>query len=321
MSSYQYNKSINPSQLSDEIQKSQITISLDHVETVGNNVTILFKSNLSLEEIIILDGLVNSHIPLENVDQALLVKLDNVTPLEKALKVQLSPLEGSNPALFSPNLCDKTTWYQDSIKVVDEILTSEDNIKFSSINKFWVNLVSGLVPYEDRLTVSNNYKVIVLVNGIAISSGFSIDYKDGSISFESQKSGVISVTYWYATSFTYKIAPISGKILRLYGTQIKATKNIVWPNNQSITFQVYVSGFPYGEVTTYKNKTNMYITASEVMSYNDGINDCNILQYKYPTAKDLDYKVGSEIRIKLTNDEPLGGSYAFISADAISVNV
>lgn len=61
---YEYEKFCHAAQLQEEIDTSSITKELDSIQTSGNLTIITFLSNLSNEEKITLDTLVNNHIPV-----------------------------------------------------------------------------------------------------------------------------------------------------------------------------------------------------------------------------------------------------------------
>lgn len=322
---YQYTmEAVCIGRLKQEVEQSTITIALenDPISALGTTVTIRFKAPLSDSELSVLDLIIENHTGEDLPAVATEVQLKDITPtnLEKALKVQTTPLEGSYTRLFSPNLCDKTTWHNDSTKITQETLTTENNLTFSSVHPFWIDLVSGKIPYEDRLTAGGIYKVIVYVNGVVTTQGFSVDYINGKITFTVEQTGTVTATYWYAESFTWRIIPAAGKVLRIKGTKVKYIDNISWNDGQFITFQAYLNGSPFGSVTVYKNEDDMIRTADTVNNFTSKGRDWMELIFDYPTTKDLDADSGFEIRIMLINsNNQLGGTFAQVSADCISI--
>ena len=64
MVTYNYTKTVNASQLQEEVTKSNIVVSLDHIGTLGELVTLFFKMALSNTDKLVLDSVVARHIPL-----------------------------------------------------------------------------------------------------------------------------------------------------------------------------------------------------------------------------------------------------------------
>jgi hypothetical protein len=60
---YTFTKTVRADQLQEEIQRSSIVTAIDHIETVGDNVDIYFKAELSVDDQNLLSSLVNSHNP------------------------------------------------------------------------------------------------------------------------------------------------------------------------------------------------------------------------------------------------------------------
>lgn len=60
---YSFTKQVDVDRLTFEIQQSLITISLDHITTLGTEVDIYFKSELSSDEAVILAQIISNHVP------------------------------------------------------------------------------------------------------------------------------------------------------------------------------------------------------------------------------------------------------------------
>jgi hypothetical protein len=85
MTSYQYTKEINSDRLTLEIQQSAIITAVDHIETLGNEVTVIFKADLSNDDKTILDGIILVHIntPLAELPQLVNVANSITTQFER----------------------------------------------------------------------------------------------------------------------------------------------------------------------------------------------------------------------------------------------
>ena len=88
-------------------------------------------------------------------------------------------MSGEKYNIYSHNWCDKTTWYQESTKVTEEVLSdSGDSLTFNSSNTFWIDLTHGRQTNENYIideTGDNSYIPIILINDVPQTSGFSIN--------------------------------------------------------------------------------------------------------------------------------------------------
>ena len=74
---------------------------------------------------------------------------------------------GEKAWLFSPDFCDKTTWFADSVAVVDEAVGTGDGATtvFNLDHAHVIDLYHGNVSDEKSLTA--DYPVTVTVDGVA----------------------------------------------------------------------------------------------------------------------------------------------------------
>lgn len=112
--------------------------------------------------------------------------------------VALAPREGSEVIYATHNLCDMTSWYVESERVVDAALTESNGI-WSSGDTHWIDMVHGKV-FDERALIKDQmadnpgsphgYGVVVKVDGVektlrdpfATSGGdYTVDYVSGSV--------------------------------------------------------------------------------------------------------------------------------------------
>lgn len=154
--------------------------------------------------------------------------------------VVVEPRVDTKYNVFSHNWCDKCSWYQESVKVTDEVLSDSGNgLTFNSAHDFWIDMTHGRVTDEDRLVsvagAGSNWIPAIKVNNIEQSSGYTIDYESGDVTFDSSQSGnTVKATYWYAGSGNFTLSAPAGKIIQLLRIEIQFSKNIVI--NDTITF-------------------------------------------------------------------------------------
>jgi hypothetical protein len=248
-----------------------------------------------------------------------LVKLEgvNVCCTERALKTTPTKLEGSSSLLVSHNFCDKTTWWQKSIRVIEEVLSPDQAyLIYTSTNSYWIDLVSGKVPYEDRY--ASNYRAIVYVDNIEITTGFVINYQNGSIIFNQSQAGkVIKATYSYENSSTWT----SGKILKLLGTEVKFTSDASL--DSGLDFVVTINNYQVSKVT-YKNLENLLICSrgkiGRITGFGTLTTDLISIDYDYVTSKELRYSQAAAIEISIVDHQPLPGTLGFVTAYIISID-
>ena len=328
---YQYTKTpVACDRLTLEIQSNaSITKALDYITFLSTNqLNIYFKETLPEEQITALTTLVTNHtgepLPENIVSNVTLYSVDKTSSAEKALKVADTKLEGSSTMFCSPNFCDKTTWYEGSTRITSETLTTSDNLTFSSIHTYWVDLCHGKIPYEDRIDSTGNlYKAHIFIDDVETTSGYTIDYINGTIVFESSQEGkTIKATYNYAGAMQWTITPSSGKILKLIGTEIKFTKDCVL-NGNKISFQPCVSGQAYGQPTIYKNMEDIVkccMGQGWIVPSFDSINkDIICLPFDYVTSKDLKASQAASIKITLSSTTQVTGTFATCIGYCISI--
>jgi len=323
MTTYSYTKYIDDDRLALEIRNSGITIALDSVIITGEEtVDVIFKADLPAPDLSILDILIAEHInqPITVRDSVDLANVDITSNAERAIKMAPTKLEGSSTLLVSHDFCDDTTWYTDSIKI-SETLSSSDTLTFKGTEEVWIDLEHGKVPHEDKF--SANYKPIVRVNGVVATSGYSIDYKKGEVTFEVAKTGTVTAEYNYANGSMWSIVPYESKILKILGTTIKFTSDVAIGAGQSINLQLFVSGVPYGEIVKYKNVKDLIkcsmSSPSSMKGFGDVAGEVNFLPFDYITSKDLKSEMFMEIRIWLSDHQVCVGEFGVVTANCLSL--
>jgi hypothetical protein len=261
---------------------------------------------------------------IQNAEQNIVLSnVDKTSNAQKALLVSPTVQEGSSTILVSHDFCDKTTWYTDSVRVsTAETLTTSDYLIYSSLNTHWIDLSHGKVPYEHR--ISATYAPIIYVDDVVTTTGFTINYAAGTITFDSSQEGkVISAKYSYATTSIWKIKPETGKILKLIGTIVKFADDCTIGENQYINFQLYVGGYAYGSPTIYKNIADFIKCATgnpnTVKGFGEIEHDIMWIPFSYVTSKDLKSSQLAEIRIKISDDIPMTGEWGVVCAECISL--
>lgn len=147
---YNYNKTINVSQLESEIRESSITIALESVTSLDSDVTITFKANLSTQEEDTLDILVDDHVPVSDVNEPTLVDLNIPKDVDGALLVRSrafanadgfrfrgASFSGTATAMTTTNLDYKITEerYINGGRLLVSNIGDDDKITFQVVDK------------------------------------------------------------------------------------------------------------------------------------------------------------------------------------------
>lgn len=311
---YQYTKdSFNKSQLEDEIRASQITIALDGIQAEDNLLTIVFKLILSDAEKLILDGLVSSHIKQVNYGEVVTPLTSNNIP-----KVAVYDSEGVGESIASHDFSNKSTWYQGSIRVVDELITIVNN-KYSFQNIDIIDCKHGHITFEDELL--DAYGLFVYDNGVLLieDKDYQCDHSKGKIYFNEGYTplGQIKASYSYATNSHFDINIPEGEVsLKIRDSEIQFTSDITM---KPMVFEIMITHPEFGLMPifskTYKNIKDLINIArggkGSIPRIDGFKHEVIVLPVKY--AKTIILTQGAFLRVKTINDEIIDGEYATIT--------
>jgi len=247
------------------------------------------------------------------------------SPATNRLEVQILKPEGSSATKVSYDWTDKTTWYQNSIVVTGETMTdSGDGLTFNSLNDSWIDLTHGNL--YDEYNLSDKKEPKIYDNAVEITTGFSIDYSSGNVTFDSAPSGSVTCDYWYANSSLWTLIPDSGKVLFIEHAELNFSKDIMVQNY--INFEIWVYN-PYDlpnkilhQKFQYKNIKDLINAANLGQGFIPAVaglsQDVIIFPFNYGTVKPLQSSLGAELRISMENDESMIGEWATATFYVIS---
>lgn len=262
------------------------------------------------------------------------------------IRVAIEKSDATAIDVYTQNWTDKTTWYYDSARIVDEVATdSGDQITYNLANNYIIDTYHGKITQEDTLLDSggNSYRVEVKVNDVVkteqdphLGTGgdYTIDYDNGDVIFNSALSGgdVVKVTYHYAQTSLFKIVPDTGKTLTIEIAEVQFSADIVVTD--SVLFETWglvdvfapqlMPGIPSGtqikiKTFTYKTMNDYHNAAFKSYPQYPALGGNNWRGQQQPTTVfDWDYQrgltlhdaYGMEVRILLEHDVPFGGTYA-----------
>lgn len=311
------NQMVDSGSLKNEIQSSSIIISIDSINTEDGYTIIIFKDALSSEDEITLNNLVSNH---SGTSPEIPLTITSSKVNSEGIPLYTNqPRVGDEVIYASNNFCDKSTWYNGSIRVENEVLTNVDNYQFTSLNSYWIDMISGRVLDDDGVVSEqielnpenpHGYKVIIKIDGVEKiarepfeSSGgdYEIFFEDGYIKFFEEVTGTITASYSYASSSIFILAPLPGKILSIEGAEADFSSDVTY--NDTIFYTVYgyvdvfapeyldTNGGPYPSGTKIPLKTEKYKRYVQILREAVGA---------YPT---LDANCSSEEHKLLSNKE------------------
>lgn len=331
------NHVVDPDKLHNEVVESAIVIAIDHVSVAGDVCSVAMKDALSQGDETILDGIVAVHDGEPLPDPGLPVSVSNEElAVGMVGKVVTDLTSDSRLDLFSINLCDKCSWYPDSVAVVDEVLTPDGTYEtYSSAHTHWIDLYHGRVSDEDDIVAQ--YPIVVKVNDVAklmdtplkglADKDFSINPVSGTITFHTPLSSgdVVKASYKYATTSGWTITPTSGKKLELLAAECQLSEDI--DMKDTIQYQVFVGPYPvktkkYKRVVDFINESNG--AYPEVPAFGGATRGIShpifIFPWLYKAKTTLLSSIGMKIKVSLANHTPCEGEHAVVTFYCLSVN-
>jgi hypothetical protein len=301
---YDYLKVINPTQLSEEIRKSSIVTALSYISTEGENVQIYFKSTLSQSDEDILDNLIANHLPAS--DYTAPINKENIPIFEPSLR---RGREGTETfTIVSHDFSDRTTWYQNSVQATNQTLSlvSGNTYQAPVGQRHWIDINNSkltldhnkVLEKDGSLSAISLREVKVYSNGTLVnSSEYSVDFENGSVSFNSPQVGSISADFWHNDGVSssnladFIIKPQAGYSLRIQHVEIQVSKNIAF--NDTIIFETWAGANleNYGNFNSSIFDLGYGISRAYYRSIKDLINWCNNSYPVIPAAGELQYDV------------------------------
>lgn len=266
-------------------------------------------------------------------------KLDNKTPDSNIPKVAIYKAQGDSEIKVSHDFTDKTTWYQESVKVMNEVLVVESGKIYTSSKTYWIDGNHGKIYMEDDITSDGTpmvyggvpkYLAIIKNNGsdLVMGQDYEIDYVTGKVTLDASytPSGDVTATFYYATTSMFTVIPEMGKMLNLQKSELQFTDDLVM--NTPVNFDIYVYNpmdlpnkilykrTKYKNIKDIINAANLgqgYIPAVDVMT-----RPVLVFPFDYATEKTLRSSQGAELRISLVNDVPFTGEWGTVTLYVMS---
>jgi hypothetical protein len=251
------------------------------------------------------------------------VVLDEAKTSAGMQKVAIYEPEGDASTVVSHNFADPCSWYQGAVQVVAGALTNTTGNTYADPQgkTNWIDLEHGRLYNEDTIMSRSNdcYKVRVYVDGVLQTTGITIDYVAGTVTFASPVTGVVTASYWYSDKSYYGIRPTIGKTLAIKATEIQFSTNTII--NCPFVFEPWFVGHPTygtmpvpGQRIAYKNARDFISAANQgqgiVQKWGELTQDVMVFPFLYARPKAIRYSDCIEIRIYTKDHLPVGGEYA-----------
>jgi hypothetical protein len=336
---------INIGNLSDEIQNSAIVTALERIDKNVDAVDIVFKDSLSSGDRTILDndatgpsgGLIATHddTASPSPDQ---VAISNVAfTSTEHMKVEVAPREGTGTNFYTPNMCDKTSWFEGATAVTEFELTDSGDLTTWNTNGThdgpWIDLTHGKIFKEDKLSTTT--PALLCKVEVSTDTGttwvektedtfndadedYTVDYKNGTVTFNTALNSGDKVRASFskpAATMNFTISPPSGKVLRLehVETQISTDAGItcnvqyeVWAYNPyDLPNKICVSKSVYKTMNDFLvESTGVYPIFPKLDVNNPrGIKeDIIVVPFNYTASRDIKSSQGVEIRVTLPKE-------------------
>lgn len=245
--------------------------------------------------------------------------------------------------------CDKTTWYTDAVRVVNEQPAAVvAGTSYQLAHTHIIDTYHGKLVQEDFLLDSsgNSYRISVTVDGVPKTEvdphtgvgDYLVEYTLGTIYFTPAISVLadVRVTYHYATSSSFYIKPEAGYILSIDVVEAQFSDNTLLTDTTFFQLQGLVDvfapqlmpGIPSGTFISVGNplvyKTFKDYVCDAIKSYPShpayGVGNWrssnrpyHIFCWDYITSTKLKSSYGMRIKIKLEHDVPFSGDSAAVT--------
>lgn len=247
--------------------------------------------------------------------------LEKKSPLTGRPEVIIVESEGDGETLPSHNFMDKTTWYQESIRVTAETPSLDTGKTYSLAHLWIIDTTHGKITFEDDL-VGFDFKAYDGSTELTIETQYTVDYTLGKIILDTSYTlnGALTVDYSYAGNSTFTIKPITGQILSIKDAEIQFTKDLVmkpmtfeiWaydpndlPNKKAVFSRKYKS---IKDIINIARQGKGSIPAIDVFTQ-----DILVFPFAYDRKIALEDSKGMELRVRTDNDLEMGGEYGTIT--------
>lgn len=216
-----------------------------------------------------------------------------VTTADGVQVVEITPItqgygDIDSAVVISHDFGDRSTWYQKSVQVVNEVLSDSGNgLKFLSVNPNWIDIHSlrltadhnSLWDRDGSLSPHSKWEVVVKVDDVVQVSGYEVDHVSGFIEFDDDHSGdEIKVSYSHSNGVDnpseWLLVPPVGKKLIVEHVEMQFSKNIEFQSELWLEVWAGASVSGYGDFNEDLYAAGYGQIRTMVKSLRDVINIC-----------------------------------------------
>lgn len=299
----------------------EYTISDEKRIAIANNDGILTKiseAKLQVGNGSVYFSSVNDQINLLKANLPASVDLTQKTASKGIPKVAVVKPDGDDfISVVSHEFTTKTSWYGQSTRVTSETLTGSGTGPYSAVNDYWIDMTSGNIVDED--TIGTPYLVKIYDDGVEQTSGFSIDYELGEVTFDSAPTGPVTADYSYAGESTWTLKPDTGKVINIKHAELDFT---IDSDLHKVHFEIWAYNpldLPNKVMVnrrTYKNIKDVVKIANEIQVIDaiGGIGQKLVRAvFDYAEIIELKDSQGLELRVKIDDDVPFTGTFSSVT--------
>lgn len=142
--------------------------------------------------------------------------------------------------VYTHDWTDPTTWYQNSVKVTEETLTSQDQLVFPLAHDKVIDCCHGKITGEDDGLVDaegNSYRIAITVDDeikeeqdphTGSGGDYTVNYSTGVVTFLDSvpNESTVKATYYYSTDSVFTIKPQSGKCISIESAEAQFSSDV-----------------------------------------------------------------------------------------------
>ena len=249
----------------------------------------------------------------------------SIPPKDKAKnpvgRVQVQKTQETTYSRATHDYCNKTTWYSDSVRVTDEVLTLDSGTTYNCLNSKFIDVVNGVINRQD---LHQEYAIEVKIDDVVQTSGYTIDHQNAQVTFDTAPGGVVKCSYSYPTTSNWRLPAPAGKLLVIEHSEVQFTTDVqvtsplkfeVWVDNPYFA----VSGHPLEGIPRIPGETVQYNSIRDIINESNlgfqvptmpGIGQPLIIfPFNYVGEKVMDSSMNAELIISCVNDVELPGTY------------
>lgn len=317
-----------------------------------NELDITCVNALSSGDQTILAAVVATNKDVEFTEPVSTVQLTSSETSDKFLRVVQEPREGDGLNFYSPNFCDRTTWYEGGTLVTEFAMTdSGDHTTYNTAGThlYWTDMKHGKMMLEDALVILNpNLAVLVEVSTDSGSTwtpktentwgdtdgDYTVNYPNGTVTFnDALDSGdMVRATFTKSPNrLCWTVAPAAGQRLKLIYAELQFTTDAVM--HCAVTYETWVYN-PYDLPNKVKIAELKYKTLRDMMWESSGfypvvpaaggadrgfVHDCIVFPFNYSAYRNMRSSQGVEVRVTFEKDGAFAGEYASVTFYCLSI--